>query len=138
MLYWTYEHKLNIKNKNMVRTEPIIAVKNIAQSSKFYQDLLGCHSAHSGDTFDILKDGNVIILCLHRWGEHNHPTMLNPIKENGNGLILFFRVNNLKQILANAHRIEAKIEKEIHYNENSLQNQFILRDLDNYYLIISE
>lgn len=122
----------------MVRTETIIAVKNVSESSVFYQKLLGCSSAHGGDTFEILKDGNTVILCLHKWGEHEHPTMIDAEKENGNGLILFFRVSNINRILENAKILNALIEKEIHYNKNSLKNQFILRDPDNYYLIISE
>lgn len=55
----------------------------------------------------------------------------------GNGFILFFRVDNLKQIFENATLLNAVIEKDIHYNENSLKDQFILRDPDNYYLIVS-
>ncbi|AJW63169.1 VOC family protein [Elizabethkingia miricola] len=122
----------------MVRTETIIAVKNVSESSVFYQKLLGCSSAHGGDTFEILKDGDTVILCLHKWGEHEHPTMIDSEKENGNGLILFFRVSNINRILENAKILNALIEKEIHYNKNSLKNQFILRDPDNYYIIISE
>lgn len=122
----------------MVRTETIIAVKNVSESSVFYQKLLGCSSAHGGDTFEILKDGDTVILCLHKWGEHEHPTMIDSEKENGNGLILFFRVSNINRILENAKILNALIEKEIHYNKNSIKNQFILRDPDNYYIIISE
>ncbi|MCP1250895.1 MULTISPECIES: VOC family protein [Elizabethkingia] len=122
----------------MVRTETIIAVKNVSASSAFYQKLLECNSAHGGETFEILKDGDTVILCLHKWGEHEHPTMTDVEKENGNGLILFFRVSNINRILENAKNMHASIEKEVHYNENSLKNQFILRDPDNYYLIISE
>lgn len=122
----------------MVKTEVIIAVKSVSQSSKFYQNLLGCKSGHGGEAFEIITHENNVILCLHKWGEHEHPTILNPEKEVGNGLILFFRVDNLNQIFENAKKLNANIEQEIHYNENSLKNQFILRDLDNYYLIISE
>ena len=122
----------------MTRTETIIAVKDVQNSSKFYQNLLNCKSEHGGKMFEILTDGSVVILCLHKWGEHEHPTMLNPEKFVGNGLILFFRVDNLKQVFENAQKLNATIEKEIHHNENSLKDQFILRDLDNYYLIISE
>ncbi len=73
----------------MTRTETIIAVKDVTESSKWYQEhslsissvlvTLECKSSHGGDTFEILsdKDGTVI-LCLHKWGEHNHPTMANP------------------------------------------------------------
>lgn len=122
----------------MVRTETIIAVKNVPESSKFYQKLLGCKSDHGGNTFEILTSEKQVVLCLHKWGDHEHPTMLNFEKEVGNGLILFFRVDELKKVFENAKALKANIEKEIHYNENSLKNQFILRDLDNYYLIISE
>jgi len=122
----------------MVRTEPFIAVKDVQKSSQFYQRLLNCKSEHGGKTFEILTDENVVILCLHKWGEHEHPTMLNPEKDIGNGLILFFRVDNLTEIFQNAKELNANIEKEIHYNENSLKDQFTLRDLDGYYLIISE
>jgi len=122
----------------MVRTETIIAVKNVSESSEFYQKLLGCKSEHSGNTFEILTSEKQVVLCLHKWSEHEHPTMINPIKENGSGLILFFRVDDLNEIFENAKTLNVDIEKEIHYNENSLKNQFILRDLDNYYLIISE
>lgn len=122
----------------MVKTETIIAVKNVLESSKFYQKLLGCKSEHGGNTFEILTNENNVVLCLHQWGEHEHPTMIKSIKENGNGLILFFRVDDLNEIFENAKTLKVDIEKEIHYNENSLKNQFILRDLDNYYLIISE
>src|SRR5690606_28842306 len=121
----------------MIRTETIIAVESVSRSSAFYQKLLGCTSAHGGDTFDILTDEERVLLCLHKWGEHDHPTMRRP-EHAGNGLILFFRTYKLQEIFDQAIALDATFEKEIHYNENSLKHQFILRDPDNYYLIISE
>ncbi|MDO5523035.1 MAG: glyoxalase [Bacteroidia bacterium] len=123
----------------MTRTETIIAVENVPQSSQFYRDLLQCESAHGGETFEVLKDkDDTVILCLHKWGDHNHPTMMNADNSAGNGLILFIRVSDLNSIFENAQQINANIEKEIHFNENSGKHQFILRDPDGYYLIISE
>lgn len=122
----------------MIRTETIIAVKDVAKSSAFYQSLLNCDSSHGGNTFEILTSEGTTILCLHKWGEHEHPTMLNSDVTPGNGLILFFRTDKLDEIYSNALKIGALIEKNIHYNKNSLKNQFLLRDPDNYYLIISD
>ncbi len=122
----------------MVKTEPIIAVKDVRKSSFFYQQLLACKSEHGGDTFEILTSNGTVVLCLHQWGEHEHPTMLSATENNGNGLILFFRVDELQTIFEKAQALNANIEREIHYNPNSLKNQFTLRDLDGYYLIISE
>jgi len=125
--------------QKMTKLETIIAVKDVAISSKWYQDLLGLESSHGGDKFEMLasKQGTVI-LCLHRWGEHDHPTMKDPNISVGNGIILYFRVSDLNEVWSNAVRLSIDIEQKPHLNENSGQQQFILRDLDGYYLIISE
>jgi len=36
---------------------------------------------------------NEILLCLHKEGEHLHPTMTNQSITPGNGLILYFRTD---------------------------------------------
>jgi len=123
----------------MTRLETIIAVKDVAKSSKWYQDLLNLKSNHGGDNFEMLANTNSeVILCLHRWDEHDHPTMKDPSVTVGNGLILYFRVSDLNEVWSNAIKLNLDIEQEPHLNENSGQQQFILRDLDGYYLIISE
>jgi hypothetical protein len=122
----------------MVKTETIIAVDNVPESARFYTNLLDCKAEHGGETFEILTSGDTVILCLHKWGQHEHPSMISPNNEAANGLILFFRVDNLLQIFENANTLNAAIEKKTHYNKNSLKNQFTLRDPDQYYLIISE
>lgn len=128
-----------MKDKQMTRLETIIAVKDVAKSSKWYQDLLGLKRNHGGDNFEMLanKKGEVI-LCLHRWGEHDHLTMSDPSITIGNGLILYFRVSDLNEVWSNVVRLNLGVEKKPHLNENSGQQQFILRDLEGYYLIISE
>lgn len=123
----------------MTRLETILAVKDVAKSSKWYQDLLNLKSNHGGDNFEMLANTNgEVILCLHRWDEHDHPTMKDPSVTVGNGLILYFRVSDLNEVWNNAIKLNLDIEQEPHLNENSGQQQFILRDLDSYYLIISE
>ena len=123
----------------MIRSETIIAVNNVEESSNWYQKLLSCKSNHGGNTFEILiNDEGTVILCLHKWGEHDHPTMTNPKITTGNGLILYFRVSDLNKIWENAETLEANIHQKPHLNINSGQKQFTLRDLDGYYLIISE
>jgi len=122
----------------MIRTEPIIAVDNVGKSSIWYQALLDCKSNHGGDTFEILADQDgTVILCLHKWGEHEHPTLSNSEIMPGNGLILYFRVDNLDEIWGNAQRLNAVVEEEPNLNPNSGKKEFSIRDLDNYYLIIS-
>ena len=122
----------------MIRAEPIIGVDNVEKSSKWYQELLGCKNAHGGDTFEILADqDDTVILCLHKWGEHEHPTLSSSEITPGNGLILYFKVDNLEKIWKNAKHLNALIEVEPNVNQNSGKREFAIRDLDNYYLLIS-
>lgn len=123
----------------MTRLETIIAVKDVAKSSKWYQDVLNLKSNHGGDSFEMLANHNEeVILCLHKWGEHEHPTLTNPNTTIGNGLILYFRVTNLSAIWRKIVKFNLTVKQEPHLNENSGQQQFILKDLDGYYLKISE
>ncbi len=121
----------------MIKTEPILAVKDVNKSSSWYQKLLNCKGIHGGTSFEILTDmdGNQI-LSLHKWDEHGHPTLTNPKVKAGHGLILYFRVDNLDRLWQNAKDLKAFIEEEPHLNKNSGRMEFSLRDLDDYYISI--
>lgn len=122
----------------MIKNEPIIGVKDVVKSAAWYKKLLDCHSQHGGDTFEMLADKNgEVFLCLHKWGEHEHPTLSNPSIKPGNGLILYLKVDNLMQVWKNARDMDSKIKEPPHVNPNSGKEQFCLCDLDGYYLMIS-
>ncbi len=120
----------------MIKTEPIIAVQNVKESSSWYQKLLGCKGTHGGTSFEILVDEvNNTILSLHKWGEHDHPTIRS--SENaGNGLILYFLVTHLDLIWKNAKQLNATIASTPKLNTNSGRFEFSVRDLDGYYISI--
>jgi len=122
----------------MIKSEPIIGVMDVEKSAVWYRKLLDCNSSHGGSTFEMLADNTgVIFLCLHKWGEHEHPTLSNQKIQPGNGLILYLRVEDLNKIWDNAQKLNAQIEEPLHVNPNSGKEQFCLRDLDDYYLMIS-
>ena len=123
----------------MPKLDPIIAVKDVEASSKWYQLLFGCRSMHGGKEFDILVDENdEVLICLHKWGAHEHPTMMNSGITPGNGLILYFRTDNMNAIRKNVEKTGSTVEEEIHLNQNSGKMEFSLRDPDGYYLTITE
>ena len=123
----------------MGKIDPIIAVKDVEASSKWYQSVFGCKSKHGGSEFDILvSDSDEVLICLHKWGEHDHPTMKEPNTSPGNGLILYFRMENMTEIRQNVKRLGLPIEEDIRLNPNSGKQEFSLRDPDGYYLTISE
>lgn len=123
----------------MTKIDPIIAVKDVEASSKWYQQVFGFRRAHGGKEFAVLvSENDEILLCLHKWGEHEHPTMTNPNITSGNGLILYFRTENMNEIRQNIEKLGCSIEEDIHLNPNSTKKEFSLRDPDGYYLTITE
>lgn len=123
----------------MTRLDPIIAVKDITSSSTWYQKIFGLRNAHGGDHFSVLVSAeNEVILCLHKWEEHNHPTMVSPDITPGNGLLLYFRTENLNSIYQNVLESGCIIEEDIHLNPNSLRKEFSFRDPDGYFLTVTE
>lgn len=122
----------------MTKIDPIIAVKDVEASSKWYQSVFDCRSMHGGKEFDILVYEDEILICLHKWGAHQHPTMTHPNITPGNGLILYFRTENMEGIRKNAEKAGSLIAEDIHLNPNSRKREFSLRDPDGYYLTITE
>lgn len=121
----------------MIKIDPIIAVKDLNASARWYQAVLGCGS--TGQHFiRLISDKDETLLCLHNWGEHDHPTMKNPEITAGNGLILYFRTDKLNEIRHNVEQLGCPVEEDIHLNPNSGKREFSLRDPDGYYLTITE
>src|SRR5262245_49124177 len=124
----------------MKRTWTIIGVKNVATSFKWYQTLLGLPETTPAHDYwgQILDSDGTVLVCLHSWGAHDHPSLISPAHgEPGNGLLLFFRVDDFDQALERARGLDAKFEEEPSRNPNTETMEFSLRDPDGYYVTIS-
>jgi predicted enzyme related to lactoylglutathione lyase len=55
----------------------------------------------------------------------------------GNGLLLFFRVDDFDMALKRARALVARLEEEPHANPSTGTEEFALRDPDGYYVMIS-
>ena len=78
------------------------------------------------------------MLCLHQWGAHEHPSLTSPDRATpGNGLLLFFRVDDFDLALQRARSFVSQLEEEPHINPNTRTMEFSLRDPDGYYVTIS-
>ena len=78
------------------------------------------------------------VVCLHKWGEHDHLTITNPNITPVSRLILYFRTENMNAIRQNVEKTGDAIEEDIHLNPNSTKKEFSIRDPDGYYLTITE
>lgn len=124
----------------MKRTWTIIGVADVTRSCSWYQSLFGQpRSAPAHDYFgQILDTDGTVLLCLHAWGAHEHPTLTSPDRaEPGNGLLLFFRVDDFDQALARARTLVSRLEEEPQVNSATGTSEFALRDPDGYYVMVS-
>jgi hypothetical protein len=55
----------------------------------------------------------------------------------GNGLLLFFRVDDFDRALQRARALVPRLEEEPHLNPNTRTEEFSLRDRDGYFVTIS-
>jgi catechol 2,3-dioxygenase-like lactoylglutathione lyase family enzyme len=124
----------------MKRTWVIIGVRDVPGSFKWYQSLFGQPETSPGhhDFGQILDADGTVLLCLHQWGAHEHPSLMSPYEAPpGNGLLLFFRVDDFDMALKRARMLVARFEEEPHVNPNTQTREFSLRDPDGYYVTIS-
>lgn len=124
----------------MKRTWTIIGVADVARSFNWYRSLFGQpESAPAHDYFgQILDTDGTVLLCLHRWGDHEHPSLRCPdLAEPGNGLLIFFRVDDFDDSLFRAKALVGQLEEEPHMNPATGTQEFALRDPDGYYVMIS-
>jgi catechol 2,3-dioxygenase-like lactoylglutathione lyase family enzyme len=124
----------------MKRIWTIIGVADVARSLHWYQSLFGQpKSAPNHDYFgQVLDADGTVLLCLHAWGAHEHPTLTSPDRaEPGNGLILFFRVDDFDHALSRARELVGTFEEEPNINPATGTREFALRDPDGYYVMIS-
>jgi catechol 2,3-dioxygenase-like lactoylglutathione lyase family enzyme len=94
-----------------MRPQPLICVRDVEASSRWYQQLLGCRGAHGGQDYERLVSGDRLILQLHRWDvEHHHGGIGDPaITPHGNGVLLWFEVDDFDAAAARAGHLNAEI-----------------------------
>ena len=124
----------------MKRTWTIIGVRDVPRSFRWYQALFGqpeTPPAHA-DFGQLLDADGTVLLCVHEWGAHEHPSLMSPhYATPGNGLLLFFRVDDFDMALPRARALVTRLEEEPHVNPHTGTEEFSLRDPDGYFVTIN-
>ena len=124
----------------MKRTWTIVGVRDVPTSFKWYQSLFGLpETAPAHDYWGQICDPDgTVLLCLHQWGSHEHPSLMSPdAAQPGNGLLLFFRVDDFNMALSRARALVYRLDEEPHVNPATGTREFALRDPDGYYVMAS-
>src|SRR5882762_2331283 len=115
----------------MKRTWTIIGVSDVPSSFKWYQSLFGQPETRPGHAGfgQILDSDGTVLLCLHEWGAHGHPSLMSPDHGTpGNGLLLFFRVDDFDLALQRARSLVSRLEEEPYVTPHTQPKAFSLRD----------
>jgi catechol 2,3-dioxygenase-like lactoylglutathione lyase family enzyme len=126
-----------------MRPQPLICVRDVEASSRWYQQLLGCESGHGGQEYERLVSNGRLILQLHRWDiEHHHGPIADPNLPRGNGVLLWFEVSDFDAAVARSSDLQAEIVLPRHRNPPDRDGgpnhwEIWLRDPDGYTVVLA-
>ena len=130
-----------------MRAQPLINCRDVQASSRWYQVLLRCVGGHGGTEYERLWDPKLhtskwgsdgLILQLHAWDvDHHHGPMGDPSAGFGNGVLLWFEVDDFDAAVARAHTLGALVVLDVHRNPNANHRELWIRDPDGYLVVIA-
>ena len=127
--------------RTTVRSEPLIAVRDVRASSRWYQQLLGLDALpeHSHrDVYDRLLCDGRLVLQLHAWDEHDHPNLVNrDAAPLGHGVVLWFEVDDFDAAVERARASRAEIIQGPLFNPAPRHREVWLRDPDGYVVVVA-
>jgi catechol 2,3-dioxygenase-like lactoylglutathione lyase family enzyme len=127
--------------KPIVEAQPLIAVRNVRVSSRWYSDLLGADPLPEHphrDTYDRISFSGKLLLQLHAWDEENHPNLVNAdAAPPGHGVLLWFQVDDFDSAVERARGLGAEIILEPHINPAPQHREIWLRDPDGYTVVVA-
>jgi catechol 2,3-dioxygenase-like lactoylglutathione lyase family enzyme len=128
-----------------MRPQPLIAVTDVEASSRWYQRLLGCRSAHGGKEYErLVRPDGALVLQLHSFEvEHHHGPIGDARKKPyGNGVLLWIEVDDFDEAVARAEGLNAQIVLGRHRNPPDHDGgpnhwEIWLRDPDGYTVVLA-
>lgn len=125
--------------------QPLIAVRDVEASSRWYQRLLGCQSAHGGSEYERLTCDGRLVLQLHAWDiDHHHGAIGDPAaRPYGNGVLLWFEVEDFDAAVGRAGELGAEVVLAPHRNPPEGQpggpahREIWLRDPEGYTVVLA-
>ena len=122
-----------------MRPQPLICVSDIETSSRWYRRLLGLRGGNAGHGYERLFADDALVLQLHRFEDgHDHGPIGDPdVRPYGNGVLLWFEVDDFEAAMARAAEMKAEIALPRHVNDRPGHWECWLRDPDGYVVVIA-
>jgi len=127
--------------KSTIEAQPLIAVRNVRASSRWYVELLGADSIPEHphrDVYDRISHSGRLLLQLHAWDAEDHPNLVNAdAAPPGHGVLLWFQVDDFDSVVERARSLGAEIIEEPHVNPAPGHKEIWLRDPDRYVVVVA-
>ncbi|MFC0626935.1 VOC family protein [Kribbella deserti] len=125
--------------RSSVRAQPMIAVTAVEKSSAWYQLVLGVSSGHGGTEYEQLRSDGVLVMQLHRLEVgHHHGAIGDPALPVGNGVALWFELDDLDEAVRRTASAGVEVVTELHHNPNAGHRELWLRDPDGYLVVLAD
>jgi catechol 2,3-dioxygenase-like lactoylglutathione lyase family enzyme len=122
----------------LMNPQPLITVRDVKASSRWYRAVLGLQSGHGGPEYGQLLSDNRMVMQLHHWDAHEHPHLGRPdIKPYGNGVVIWFQTDDVGEAFSRAVGSGATILDPLKVNPNANHREFWLRDPDGYVVVVA-
>ena len=127
--------------KSTIEAQPLIAVRNVRASSRWYVELLGADSIPEHphrDVYDRISHSGRLLLQLHAWDAEDHPNLVNAdAAPPGHGVLLWFQIDDFDSVVERVRGLGAKIVEEPHVNPAPRHREIWLRDPDGYVVVVA-
>lgn len=124
-----------------VEAQPLIAVRDVRASSRWYGTLFAADSLpdhRHRDFYDRVFSSGRLILQLHAWDEEHHPNLVDAnAAPPGHGVLLWFQVNDFDSTVDRARELGAEVIQETRVNPAPQHREIWLRDPDGYVVVIA-
>ncbi|MBS0448034.1 MAG: VOC family protein [Proteobacteria bacterium] len=125
----------------MIESQPLIAVRDVRASSRWYVALLdadGLPEHPHRDVYERISKSGRLVLQLHAWDEEDHPNLVDrdaaPV---AHGVVLWFEVDDFDAAVERARRLEAEIIQGPMVNPAPQHREIWLRDPDGYVVVVA-
>jgi catechol 2,3-dioxygenase-like lactoylglutathione lyase family enzyme len=124
-----------------VRPQPLIAVRDVAASSRWYARLLGAETLGVGtreNVYDRVLSRGRPVLQLHASDKEDHPKRVGKdVARLGHGVLLWFELDDFDSAVKRARAMKATIIEEPHVNPGPQHREMWLRDRDGYVVVVT-
>lgn len=124
-----------------IEVQPLIAVRDVRASGRWYAQLLGADRLpehEHRDLYDRLTSAGRLILQLHAWDAEDHPNLVDAnAAPHGHGVLLWFQLADFDSAVARAGKLGADIVLAPHVNPAPQHREMWLRDPDGYVVVIA-